>query len=289
MTSKHALIDRFVHMFFVVFGACIVAVALRLFLVPNDIIDGGVVGISMIVSALTGWSLALLLFVFNVPFLYIAYKQMGSKFAFVSLIGMTAMSVCAGLLSTQKPITDDPLLATVYGGILLGVGVGLVIRYSGAVDGADIVAILISKKTSLSVGEIIMMMNAALMVSAGFVFGWDRAMYSCIAFFIAHKVIDLVVEGFQQSRSVWIVSAHHAQLGVAISSQLGRTVTYFDAEGGYTGTHKRVILCVITRLEEAKLKAIVEQIDAEAFYTIGAVVEVRGKMVGKVRTTTSAL
>jgi uncharacterized membrane-anchored protein YitT (DUF2179 family) len=261
----------------VVVGAVAVALAIRLFLVPNNIVDGGIVGISMIVSHMSGWMLGVLLFVFNLPFLFVGYKQIGKRFALYTFVAVAVMSVCTSLFIGVPSATNEPLLAAVFGGILLGVGVGLVIRYGGSLDGAEIVAILLAKNVAFSVGEIIMFFNIFILGSAGFVFGWDRAMYSLIAFYIAYKMIDLTIEGFQESRSVWIISAAHQAIGQAIVQEMGRSITYFDGEGGFTGEPKRVIFCVMTRLEEPKLKRIVEEIDEEAFVAVGMVAEVRGK------------
>lgn len=261
----------------VVVGAVAVALAIRFFLVPNNIVDGGIVGISMIVSHMSGWMLGVLLFVFNLPFLFVGYKQIGKRFALYTFVAVAVMSVCTSLFIGLPSATHEPLLAAVFGGILLGVGVGLVIRYGGSLDGAEIVAILLAKNVAFSVGEIIMFFNIFILGSAGFVFGWDRAMYSLIAFYIAYKMIDLTIEGFQESRSVWIISAAHQAIGQAIVQEMGRSITYFDGEGGFTGEPKRVIFCVMTRLEEPKLKRIVEEIDEEAFVAVGMVAEVRGK------------
>ena len=159
---------------------------------------------------------------------------------------------------------------------MLGVGVGIVIRNGGCTDGTEIVAILINKKVPFSVGEIVLFINIFILLSAGLVFGWDKALYSIIAYFIAYKMIDLTMDGFQDNKSVWIVSDKARDIGDAIISRLGRGVTYLHGEGAYTGGDKQVVFCVVTRLEEAKLKDIVDTIDHHAFLTIGSVSEVRG-------------
>jgi uncharacterized membrane-anchored protein YitT (DUF2179 family) len=257
-------------------GAVLMAVGLEIFLVPNNVIDGGVVGISIILSHLTGWKLGAFIFVLNLPFFFIGYKQIGKTFAFSTLYGITVLSIGTTLLHPVPELTEDVLLATVFGGIVLGIGVGIVIRYGGSLDGTEILAILINNKTPFSVGEIIMFFNLFILGSAGFVFGWDRAMYSLIAYFIAFKTIDIVIEGVEQSKSAWIISDQHKQIGEAILARLGRGVTYFNGEGAYTGDEKKVIFCVITRLEEAKLKSIVEEIDNGAFLAVADIAEVRG-------------
>jgi uncharacterized membrane-anchored protein YitT (DUF2179 family) len=261
---------------FILLGAVLVSVGLEIFLVPNRIIDGGIVGISIILSHLSGWALGLFLFLLNLPFLIIGYKQIGKTFAISTLFGVTVMSIGTTLLHPVPGLTEDPLLAAVFGGIILGIGVGMVIRYGGSLDGTEIVAILFTKRTPFSVGEIVMFINVFILASAGFVFGWDRAMYSLIAYYIAFKMIDLTIEGFQESKSVWIISDNHKEIGDAIVARLGRGVTYLSGEGGYTGDDKKVIFCVITRLEEAKLKLIVEDIDPSAFLAVGNIHDVKG-------------
>ncbi|MGC5327319.1 YitT family protein [Brevibacillus sp. SYSU BS000544] len=261
---------------FILLGAIFVSVGLEIFLVPNQIIDGGIVGISIILSHLSAFPLGVFLFVLNLPFLLVGYKQIGKTFAISTLFGVTIMSIGTTLLHPVPGLTEDPLLAAVFGGIILGVGVGLVIRYGGSLDGTEIVAILFTKKLPFSVGEIVMFFNLFILASAGFVFGWDHAMYSLIAYYIAYKMIDITIEGFQESKSVWIISDYYKEIGDVIVARLGRGVTYLNGEGGYTGDDKKVIFCVISRLEEAKLKLIVEEVDPSAFLAVGNIHDVKG-------------
>lgn len=261
---------------FIAIGATLMAVALEFFLVPNSIIDGGVTGISIIFSHLTGLPLGLLLFALNLPFLFIGYKQIGKTFALSTLFGIAVMSAMTAAFHHAHPATDNALLATVFGGIILGIGVGLVIRFGGSLDGTEIVAILINKKIPFSVGEVIMFFNLFILSSAGLVFDWDRAMYSLMAYYIAFKVIDIVVEGLNESKSVWIISDQYKDIGDALVDRLGRGVTYLNGEGGFSGDDKKVIFCVITRLEEAKLKSIVTELDPAAFLAVGNIHDVKG-------------
>lgn len=271
--SKGKLIKR---ISFIIIGAILMGVGLEEFLVPNQILDGGIVGISIILSHLTGWKMGGIIFLLNIPFFYIGYKQIGKTFALSTLLGITVLSITTTLLHDVPVFTDDLLLATVFGGIVLGVGVGIVIRYGGSLDGTEIMAILLNKKIPFSVGEMIMFFNLFIFASAGFVFGWERAMYSFIAYFIAFKTIDIVIQGLDESKSAWIISDNHQEIGDAILARLGRGVTYLKGEGAYTGDDKNVIFCVITRLEEAKLKSIVEEIDSSAFLAVANISEVRG-------------
>jgi uncharacterized membrane-anchored protein YitT (DUF2179 family) len=262
--------------FFIFLGALMVSVGLEIFLVPNHIIDGGITGISIMLSHLTGIKLGMFLFLFNLPFLLLGYKQMGKTFALSTLLGVVVMSIGTTALLPVPSLTQDLLLSAVFGGIILGIGVGLVIRAGGSLDGTEIIAILMNRKTPFSVGEVVMFFNIFILGSAGFIFGWDRAMYSLIAYFIAFKMIDVTIEGLDQSKSVWIISEQHAEIGDALVARLGRGVTYLNGEGGYSGDDRKVIFSVITRLEEAKLKSIVEEIDPSAFLAIGNIHDVRG-------------
>nr|WP_054956597.1 YitT family protein [Paenibacillus dakarensis] len=261
---------------FLTLGALLMAVGLEIFLVPNRIIDGGITGISIMVSSITDIPLGIFLTLFNLPFLFMGYKQIGKTFALSTLFAVLVMSAGTYFLHPVSPLTIDPLLAAVFGGVILGVGVGLVIRSGGSLDGTEIVAILINKKSPFSVGEVVMFINFFILGSAGFIFGWDHAMYSLIAYYLAFKLIDITIEGIDQSKSVWIISEKYREIGDALTQRLGRGVTYLDGEGAYTGDSKKVIFVVITRLEEAKLKSIVEDWDSQAFLAVGNIHDVKG-------------
>ncbi|WP_246943732.1 YitT family protein [Bacillus pinisoli] len=262
--------------FFLFIGAVLMALGIEVFLVPNDIMDGGIVGISIILYNLTGIKLGLFIFLLNIPFFFIGYKQIGKTFAISTLFGITVLSLATNYLHHVAAFTQDMLLATVFGGIVLGAGVGIVIRYGGALDGSEILAILINKKFPFSVGEIIMFFNIFIFGWGGFVLGWDRAMYSILAYVIAFKTIDIVIDGLDESKSAWIISEKYQEIGDAILARLGRGVTYLKGEGGFTGDDKKVIFCIVTRLEEAKLKSIVEELDESAFLAVADINEVRG-------------
>lgn len=275
--EKNSFKEIFQNYIFITIGAIIFAYGLETFLVPNQVIDGGVVGMSLILDELiVPIPFSIFLVVLNIPFLFIGYKQIGKSFAFQSLYGIILASIFTELFHHVEPITDDPLLAAIFGGIVLGVGVGTVLRNNGALDGTEILATLISSKTSFSVGQVVMIFNIFILGSAGFVFSIDSTFYSLIAYFIAFKVIDIVIVGMNESKSVLIVSDKYKEIGEALLNRLGRTVTYFTGEGGYSGEEKKVIYCVITRLEEAKLKAIVRYFDPNAFLAMSDVSDVKG-------------
>lgn len=261
---------------FITLGALLMAVGLEIFLIPNQVIDGGVTGISIMLSHITGLKLGVFLFILNLPFVYLGYKQFGKTFAISTIYGILMLSLFATFFHPVPPFTDDILLATIFGGIFLGIGVGLVIRNGGALDGTEILSIVISKKVPFSVGEIVMFINLFILGSAGFVYTWDRAMYSILAYVIASKAIDVVITGMEESKSVWIISDLAHEIGDAITDRLGRGVTYLHGEGAYTGDDKKVIFCIITRLEESKMNSIVQEVDPSAFLAIGDIAEVRG-------------
>ncbi|MGZ4161594.1 MAG: YitT family protein [Neobacillus sp.] len=271
--TKRKILQRIL---LITLGATLMAVGLEIFLVPNNVIDGGITGISIMLSYITGWKLGIFLFLLNIPFFFIGYKQIGKTFALSTLYGIIILSITTTLLHPVPAFTQDILLASVFGGIVLGIGVGIVIRYGGSLDGTEILAILFNNKLPFSVGEIIMFFNLFILGSAGFVFTWDRAMYSLIAYFVAYKTIDITITGLDESKSVWIISENANQIGDAIMSRLGRGVTYIKGEGAYSGDDKKVIFCVINRLEEAKLKEIVAENDDSAFLAVADIAEVRG-------------
>ncbi|TDM02187.1 YitT family protein [Macrococcus carouselicus] len=274
--KKLPLQEKIKRFIMITIGALLMAVALELFLVPNAILDGGIVGISIITSHLIGLPLGLFIFIFNLPFFFLGYKQIGRSFALSTLYGIIILSLGTAFLHPVPPFIEEKFLVTIFGGAILGVGVGLVIRYGGSLDGSEILAILISGKTPFSVGEIVMVINFFIFIIAGFVFTWESAMYSVIAYFIAFKAIDIIQLGLDESKSVWIISDQYEEIGDAINARLGRGVTYLSGEGAYTGEDKKVIFVVITRLEEYKLKDIINHYDESAFVAIGNVSEVKG-------------
>ncbi len=180
--------------FFVSIGSLFAAFGLKSFLVPNHIIDGGIVGVSIIFSYLTGLKLEFYLLLLNLPFLYIGYKKIGKRFVLTTLIGISILSLCTYFLYNAPVPTKNLFVASIMGGALLGIGVGLVIRYGGSLDGTELVGILVNRATTFSIGRVIMFINIFIFFSAGFVFGWDKALYSVLTYIIASKMIDVTIE-----------------------------------------------------------------------------------------------
>lgn len=264
----------------IIAGAALSSVGLELFLIPNDIVDGGVVGISIMASYLTKLPLGIFTFCLNLPFLFMGYKQIGKTFVLSTLFAIVCLSVGVSLLHPIPGLTKDIFLAAIFGGIINGAGVGTIIRAGGSLDGTEMVAIILDKKSAFSIGEIVMFFNVFILGAAGFLYGWDRAMYSLIAYFIAFKVIDVVVEGIDESKAAMIVSDRYADIASALTDRLGRGVTLLKGQGGYSGIDTTVVYVVVSRLELAKLKSIVLDFDRDALITIGNV-EVAGKKYRK--------
>lgn len=274
--------NTFVRLCFLTLGAFIAGFALEGFLIPNKMIDGGIIGVSIMLSSITKANLGLLILFINVQFIFLALKKLGKVFVIQTLYAISMLGLSVNVLHHHRA-TDDLLLATVFGGVILGIGVGLVLRNNASMDGTEILAIRFAKKLGFSIGEIIMFFNVFIYTCAGFLYGWDRAMYSVLVYFIAYKVIDVVLEGLNESKSVTIISDKAEDIGGEIIKQLDISVTYIDAQGGYTGAAKKMIYCVISRLELAKLKDLIRTIDPTAFLAIETVHEVDGVQIKKRR------
>lgn len=256
-------------------GSIITAFALEQFLIPNTILDGGVTGIAIIIYKLTNIPLSFLVLLINIPFIYIGYKNLGKRFLFRTLYSMMVFSLFLSFFELFDSFTEEMLLATVFGGAILGVGVGLIIKSGGCNDGTESVAMVISKKTSLSVGQIVLVFNLIIYVVAGFIFGFDRAMYSLLTYIIAFKVIDFVSEGLEQAKAAMIITDKGSNISEEIYKRLGRTTTTIKAKGLISG-EKEVMYCVLTRIEIFELRHIVEEMDESAFVTITDVSDIIG-------------
>ncbi len=274
--SKKNQIKKWIkNIIFLTFGAVITGCALETFLVPNKIIDGGIIGISMILSHVSKFNLGLLVLLLNTPFIILAFKKLGKKFVLQTAYANIILALSLNFFHHFKA-TQDLLLATVFGGIILGIGVGLILKNEGSLDGTEILSLLVSKKFGFSVGEFIMGINIFIYLVAGVVFGWESAMYSIMTYFIVSKVIDIVMEGFNSSKSVRIISDEASVIGQALIERLDISVTYLQGIGGYTGQDKDLIYCVISRLELPKMIEIIQEIDPKAFVSVVDVHEVYG-------------
>ena len=278
MKQKNNLLQNLISFIGITTGAMLAAFSIQTFLSPNMILDGGVIGISMIISKLTGLSLSIFTIILNIPFLLIGYKNLGKNFLIKALYAMLLFSAFLTMFQNVHELTDDILLATIYGGIILGIGVGLVIRCGGCLDGTESVAIIINKKTSLSTGQIIMIFNIFIYLTAGILFGLDKALYSLLMYFITFKIIDLVSEGLEQAKAAMIITEHGDEIAKQIYNKLGRTATFIQGNGLVSGK-KDILYCVLTRMEISRLRAIVNEEDETAFVTITEVSEIIGEHI----------
>jgi Uncharacterized conserved protein len=263
-------------------GAIIAAVGLELFLVPNNILDGGVIGLSIIAAELFNYKLSLFIVLFNIPFLLLGFRKMGWKFTIYTLYGVVTLSLCTSYLHHFEPITDDLFLATIVGAVILGTGVGLVIRTGGALDGTEIVAILVSKRMPFSVGQFIMILNVFIFILAALlVFSLETAMYSIITYFIAFKMIDIVVEGMEEMKSVTIISDKPDEIADSLLKTLGRGVTFLHGEGAFSKEAKKIIYVIVGRIELSGVRSVVNDIDPKAVMAIENLAEVAGSNLKK--------
>ena len=259
-------------------GAVIAAFAMEEFLVPCTILDGGMIGVSIMVNNLSGVSLSILTILFNVPFLIIGSKKMGLKFVVKSIYAMVIFSIFLEVFKGWANVTDQLLLAVCFGGVILGAGVGIVIRFGGCLDGTETVAIMLNRKFKWPVGRTVLIFNIAIYAIAGLLFGFDRAMYSLLTYFITSKIIDLVENGFDQAKAAMIFTNESKEIAERIYQQLGRTVTMMEGEGLISGK-KVVLYCVLTRLEIYELKRLINSVDASAFVVVSDVSEIIGNHI----------
>lgn len=277
LTKRQIFTRIILRLFLITIGACIYALGLEGFLIPNSFMDGGVTGISIMISSITGGSLSLFLILLNLPFLFFAYKLMGKKFTIFSLYGIIVLSIATALFRDIPAFTDEMLLATIFGGGMLGIGLGIVIRYGAAMDGSEILGVLLASKLPFNVSDFIMAFNVIVFICGGFVFGGEAAMYSVLAYMIAAKLMDTIVDGFNELSAFHIITDHVDEMGTAIVRELGKTVTYLSGEGGYSGNRTKIIYVVVSRLEEAQLRDLIDDIDEHAFVSVSTVNEVKGQ------------
>lgn len=262
-------------------GAVVAAFALEEFLVPNTILDGGVVGIAIMVSAISGVSLSILTIIFNIPFIIIGGRKMGWMFIGKTAFSMVIFSVFLSLFESLPAFTEETLLAVCFGGVILGAGVGLVIRGGGCLDGTETVAILLNRKFNVSVGTVVLIFNVIIYAVAGILFGWDRAMYSLLTYFITSRILNLVESGFEQAKAAMIITEEAEKVADQIYKRLGRTVTIIEGEGLVSGK-KTILYCVLTRFEVNTLRSIVNSLDTSSFIAVSDVAEIIGNHVKKV-------
>ena len=266
-------------------GVGMAAIGLKGFLLPNHFLDGGAMGVSLLLNKMYSIDLSYLIVLVNLPFILLGAKQISWEFAIKSVLAIVALSVLVHVLQFE-PVTTDKLLISIFGGFFLGAGIGLTIRGGAVIDGTEVLAISISRKTSLTVGDFITLFNAGLFGIAVFLTGIETAMYSMLTYLAASKTVDFLIHGIEEYIGVIIVSQQNTIIKEHITHQLGRGVTVFNSESGYgkqgaVAGENKVLFCVVTRLEVSALLREIEQLDPQAFVVQHSVKDTRGGMIKK--------
>jgi len=261
-------------------GIASATLGLKAFLLPNDFIDGGVTGISLLVAALSDVGLPLLIVAFNIPFILMGYFQMGKRFAVKTIAAICGLALALYFFNFEI-VTNDKLLISVFGGFFLGLGIGLAVRSGCVIDGTEILALYLSKKTPLSIGAIILLINLVIFSFAAWLLGMEPALYSLLTYLVASRTIDFIVHGIEEYTGVTIISSKSEEIRAMITTQMGRGVTVYKAKGGYRREgdpekEMEVLFTVITNLENTRLKTEVERIDPNAFLVMSTVNETKG-------------
>lgn len=256
--------------FWMALGAALAALSIRIFLLPNELIDGGIVGIALILTRLYGAGyLSYFLILLNLPFIYLAYKFIRRSFVAHMLIAVLLFAGFLFLFSEFKPFDGDDLEIIVFGGALLGIGVGLIIRYGGCLDGTEILAIIINRKKGFTVGQVVLVINIFIFAAYGWIFhDWHIALKSLMTYIVAFKMIDMVIVGLDELKSVLIISSKPKELAEAIMHELGLGLTIMHGQGGFSGDAREILFVIVERLDLSDLKELILKEDPTAFMAI---------------------
>jgi len=264
--------------FMITLGSAISGVAFNLFIIPNMLLSGGISGIALILNYLFNINTGLMIFIFNIPIFILGYKFVDKEFIFLSLIGMATFSLWIEVFSflRETVLVSDIMLACIYAGVMNGIGLGIVLKNRASQGGIDIIAVIFKKYFSMSIGSTSLIINTFIVVVASFITNLNLAMYTLITMYIVSTVIDKIQQGFDIRKSVMIITSKEKEVAEEIFNHLVRGVTYLEGEGAYTGDRKRVIYCIVSLNQLAKLKQIVREIDENAFITVSDTAEVMG-------------
>ncbi len=270
--------------FLMVLGIASAAFGLESFLLPNNFIDGGATGISLLISELANIPLYYLLILINIPFVYLGYKVIGSVFAIKTAIAITGLALCVAFVHFPE-VTHDKLLVSVFGGFFLGTGIGLSVRGGAVIDGTEVLAIFLSRKLGTTIGDIIIVFNVLVFSAAAYLLSVETALYSMITYLVASKALDFVIEGIDEYTGVTIVSTHSEEIRNMIKDTLGRGLTVYKGKRGFGSHGERndidIVYTVITRLELNKLNTEIMKIDPNAFVVMNSVKDTKGGMIKK--------
>ncbi len=273
----------------IIIGVLFAVVGLEFFIVPNHLLDGGVTGISLLIAGITKLDVSIFIFTINLPFIFMGYKQIGKLFALKTFLAIITLSVIILILHSfhPKPVTEDKLLISVFGGLFLGAGIGFAMRGGCVLDGTEVLALWLTRKASLQVGEIILILNVLIFAVAAMLNGIETAMYSILVFMAASKTIEFLTNGLEEYTGVTIISEKSHEIRKAVIAQLGRGVTIYSGKRGLRGkkaqmsglNEREIIYTVVTKLELTKVRAIIDDIDPTSFVTTQSISSVKGGMV----------
>lgn len=271
--------------FFILIGIFLAGFGLKGFLLPNLFMDGGAMGISLLISETTTWPLSSLLIIVNLPFIVLGYYHIGKQFALKSIIAIIGLALIVHFVPFPI-ITTDKILIAVFGGFFLGMGIGMAIRGGSVIDGTEVLAIYLSKKTGLTIGDIILIISIIIFSIGGYMLSIEVALYAILTYIIASKTIDYVIEGVEEYTGITIVSVYSEDIRLMIIEKLGRGVTIYSGKGGFGKKGKvfekiDIIYTVITRLEIARLRTEIYKIDPEAFVVMSSIKDTKGGMIKK--------
>ncbi|MBC8031024.1 MAG: YitT family protein [Pyrinomonadaceae bacterium] len=275
------LIREALNILLIVLGILSAGLGLKGFLLSSRFIDGGVTGVSMLLSNVLGWRLSILILVINLPFIVLGYRQIGRTFAIKSILAITGLSLCLAFVK-YPDVTPDKLLTAVFGGFFIGAGIGLAIRGGAVLDGTEIAALLISKSSHLlRVGDVILLLNVFIFSAAAFFLGIESALYSMLTYFAASKTIDFLIHGVDEHTAITIISDKSDEIREAIIRDLNRGVTIYKGEGGLDRVSQDILFCVVTRLEIGGVKTAVREIDPSAFIVVYPLADAEGGVLKK--------
>jgi uncharacterized membrane-anchored protein YitT (DUF2179 family) len=274
-----------INAFLILLGILAASFGLKSFLLSNGFIDGGITGISLLVSFTSGVKLPILIILLNIPFIILGYAQIGRNFVIKTSIGIAGLAICLAIIHFPV-MTADKLLVSVFGGFFLGAGIGLTMRGGGVIDGTEVMAIFLSKKTGLTIGDIILIFNIIIFSFAASLLSFETVLYSILAYLSASKTVDFILEGIEEYTGVTIISAKNEEIRLMITEKLGRGVTIYKGSRGFVKNgHKTldmdILYSVITRLEVTKLSTEIEKIDSDAFVIMSSIKDTKGGMIKK--------
>jgi len=277
MNHAQSARDSIMEYVYVVVGAAVIAIGFNVFLLPNQIASGGVSGISTILHGLFGWNPGYVQYAFNIPLFIAGVLLLGKKFGIKSFIGTVTLPLIVLLTHSWEPWTDNPLLGALFGGIVVGIGIGLVFKGNASTGGTDLLAQIITKFTGITLGTSVLLIDGMIAISAAIVFDLEKGLYALIGLYVTTKTIDIIQLGFSQSKMVYIITTKQDEIRDAIYAEINRGVTKLPAIGGYTGEARPVLMVVVYQTEFTKLKQLIKSVDPSAFVIVSDAYEVLGK------------